>query len=210
MEITSRNKGWKHYGLMLLGSAILAFGLYNVHSRTQIAEGGVLGMTLLLQHWFGITPGITGFLMDATSYLLGAKLLGKAFLKNAVFASAGFSLWYNIYEHFGYVLPDLSPWPLLAALVGGSLVGVGVGLVVREGGASGGDDALALIISKLARCRIVKAYLITDITVLLLSLSYIPLRRVIYSFFTVTLSSILIDRIQRLELPRRKAGTNGA
>ena len=72
------------------------------------------------------------------------------------------------------------------------------------------DDALALIISKLARCRIVKAYLITDITVLLLSLSYIPLRRVIYSFFTVTLSSILIDGIQRLELPRRKAGTNGA
>lgn len=46
------------YGIILLGSAILSFGLYNIHEQTQVTEGGVLGMTLLLQHWLGLSPAI--------------------------------------------------------------------------------------------------------------------------------------------------------
>ena len=76
--------------------------------------------------------------------------------------------------------------------------------MVREGGASGGDDALALIISKVSGCRIAKAYLITDLTVLLLSLSYIPWQRIAYSLVTVTLSSFLIDKIQNFRVSRRE------
>ena len=49
-----------------------------------------------------------------------------------------------LWERVGPVLPDLSGQPLIAALLGGVFVGVGVGLVVRAGGASGGDDVLAL------------------------------------------------------------------
>ena len=94
------------------------------------------------------------------------------------------------------MLPDLSPYPIGAALAGGVFVGIGVGLVVREGGASGGDDALALIISKLARCKISRAYFITDFTVLMLSLSYIPVKNILCSLITVTLSSFLIEKVQ--------------
>ena len=212
MQITSRHTGWKHYALLFLGVVILSFGLFNIHSRTRITEGGVLGTTLLLQHWLGISPGISGFLMDATCYLIGLKLLGKAFLKNALFASAGFSLSYNVFERIGYLLPDLTEHPLLAALLGGLFVGVGVGIVVREGGASGGDDALALIISKLTKCRISRAYFATDFVVLMLSLSYIPVKRILYSLLTVTLSSFLIDLVQnfRLPAPAKRRAKDGA
>ncbi|MGO5115689.1 YitT family protein [Candidatus Avoscillospira sp. LCP25S3_F1] len=204
MTTNARRNALRHYGTLLLGVAILAFGLYNVHSRTAITEGGVLGMTLLIQHWFHITPGISGLILDITCYIFGFRLLGKAFLKNALVASVGFSACYNIYEWFGYVLPDLSPYPLAACLLGGLFVGVGVGLVVREGGASGGDDALALIIAKVSGCRIAIAYLATDLTVLLLSLSYIPWQRIAYSLITVTLSSFLIDKIQTFRVSRRE------
>lgn len=204
MTTNARRNALRHYGLLLLGVAILAFGLYNIHSRTAITEGGVLGMTLLIQHWFHITPGISGLILDITCYFFGFRLLGKDFLKNALVASVGFSAFYNTYELFGYVLPDLSPYPMMACLLGGLFVGVGVGLVVREGGASGGDDALALIIAKVSGCRIAKAYLITDLTVLLLSLSYIPWQRIAYSLVTVTLSSFLIDKIQNFRVSRRE------
>ena len=187
----------KHYGILLLGVAILAFGLFNVHSQTNITEGGVLGMTLLLKHWTGLTPGITGICMDSLCYFIGFKLLGKEFLKNALVASCGFSLFYNTFEHIGYVIPDLSSMPLLAAIVGGLFVGVGVGLVVRMGGASGGDDALALIIAKLSGCNISKAYFATDFIVLLLSLTYIPVQKIFFSLITVTLSSFVIGRIHK-------------
>lgn len=204
MTTNARRNALRHYGLLLLGVAILAFGLYNIHSRTAITEGGVLGMTLLIQHWFHITPGISGLILDVTCYFFGFRLLGKDFLKNALVASVGFSAFYNTFELFGYVLPDLSPYPMMACLLGGLFVGVGVGLVVREGGASGGDDALALIIAKVSGCRIAKAYLITDLTVLLLSLSYIPWQRIAYSLVTVTLSSFLIDKIQNFRVSRRE------
>ena len=59
-------------------------------------------------------------------------------------------------------------------------MGVGVGLIVRQGISSGGDDALALVISKLTHCKISRAYLATDLTVLALSLSYIPVTRIAY------------------------------
>ncbi len=86
--------------------------------------------------------------------------------------------------------------PLIAALVGALFVGVGVGLIVREGGASGGDDALALILNKLTGCRLAFAYFFTDFVVLMLSLTYIPLKEILYSLLTVTLSSWLVDKIK--------------
>ena len=187
----------KRYSILLFGVAILAFGLFNVHSQSDITEGGVLGMTLFLEHWTGISPGITGLILDSLCYFIAFKLLGKDFLKNALIASFGFSFFYSIYEHFGYVLPDLSNSPLLAAILGGVLVGIGVGLVVRMGGAAGGDDALSIIIAKVSKSNISKAYLVTDFTVLTLSLSYIPVQKIFYSLITVTLSSFIIGRIHK-------------
>ena len=69
-------------------------------------------------------------------------------------------------------------------------------MIIRQGGSSGGDDALALTISRITRWKLSRSYLFTDLTVLGLSLTYIPLSRIIYSVITVTISSFLIDRIQ--------------
>ena len=75
----------KHWLLLILGTAILSFGLYNIHSQSQITEGGVLGMILLLNHWFKISPSITGVILDFSCYFIGWRMLGNNFLKNAVF-----------------------------------------------------------------------------------------------------------------------------
>ena len=91
--------------------------------------------------------------------------------------------------------------PLIAALLGGVFVGVGVGLVVRAGGASGGDDVLALLLNKFTKLTLSKSYFMTDAIVLALSLTYIPAGRIVFSFITVTLSSFLIERIQRIGAP---------
>lgn len=190
---------------LMLGASILAFGMFNIHSRCAVTEGGILGLTLLIQHWLHISPGFAGPVLDLTCYLIGYKMLGKDFLKSAIVASLSFSAFYNTFEFLGPVLPDFSAYPLIAAILGGLFVGVGVGIVVRNGGASGGDDALALIIAKLTRCKLSRAYLVTDLTVLVLSLSYIPLRRILFSLVTVTLSSYLIDIVINFRLPAKKA-----
>lgn len=184
------------YGVILLGSAILSFGLYNIHEQTRVTEGGVLGMTLFLQHWLGLTPAITSPIMDIACYLLAWRFLGNAFARYAVTASLAFSAFHGIWECFPPLLPDLSGHPALAAVLGALFVGIGVGLVVRIGGACGGDDALALVFSHLAGWPIARCYLISDLTVLALSLSYIPFTRILYSLITVTISSALIGWVQ--------------
>ena len=195
----SRNKGQGaaigKYLTLILGASILSFGLYNVHAQSDITEGGVLGMTLLLHHWFNISPAISGFIMDATCYIIGYKFLGKQFAINSVVASTGFAVSYSIYERFPPLLPSLTDQPILAALVGGCFVGLGVGLVVKMGGASGGDDALAMVIADATKWKISRAYLFTDLVVLILSLSYIPINKILCSLITVTVSSFIIGAI---------------
>ena len=186
------------YLIIVLGACILSFGLYNIHERTGVTEGGVLGMTLLLQHWFGLSPAITSPVMDIACYLLAWHFLGNAFAKYAVAASLAFAASHALWEQFPPLLPDLSAFPMAAAILGALFVGLGVGLVVRIGGACGGDDALALTIAHVSRWPISRCYLFTDLAVLLLSLTYIPFARIVYSRVTVTISSVVIGRVQRL------------
>ena len=182
--------------LITLGSAILAFGLYHVHSFSGISEGGVLGMTLLLHHWFEISPAVSGFVLNAACYLFGVRSLGKSFLLLSCLAGGEFSLFYAIFEQFPPMLPNIAEHPMTAAVLGALFVGVGVGLCVRAGGAPSGDDALAMSLSHITRLGIQWIYLFTDLSVLLLSLTYIPLGKIVYSLITVVLSGQIIGWMQ--------------
>ena len=188
----------------LIGSAILSFGLYNVHSMSGVTEGGVLGLTLLLHHWFGISPSVSGFIMNLLCYLLGFRLLGKEFIAYSVVAGGSFSIFYAIFEQFPPLWPQLADTPLLAAIVGSLFVGIGVGLCVRIGSAPTGDDSLALSLSSLLKVKIQWVYLASDLIVLALSISYIPLGRLAYSLLTVILSGQIIGFVQRAKLPSKK------
>ena len=191
-----KNITFKKCAITLLGSFILAFGLYHVHSISGVTEGGVLGATLLLEHWTGISPALTGGIMNVLCYVLGWKLLGKEFIAYSALATVGFSGMYKICEQFPHLWPGLADMPLVAALVGALFVGVGAGLCVRVGGAPSGDDALAMSISHATGWKIQWVYLLSDLIVLVMSLSYIPVRRIGYSLFTVLLSGQLIGFVQ--------------
>lgn len=154
--------------IILLSSAFLAFGLYHVHSLSGITEGGVLGMTLLLEHWLNISPAVSGFILNALCYLIGWKLLGKLFIVYSIVAASGFSIAYKIWEQFDPLWPKLAEFPL------------------------------AMSISHLTKQKIEWIYLMTDLLVLGLSLSYIPIQKIIYSILTVILSGQIIGFLQRL------------
>lgn len=189
--------------VILLGAMICTFGIHNIHQRTNITEGGILGLMLLLEHWFGISPAYLTPVLDAICYILAFKFLGWGFIKLSAVATLSMSLFYKLWEAFPPMLPDLSAHPLLAAVLGGIFVGLGFGLIIRQGGSGGGDDALALVLSKLFKWKLARAYLFADVTVLLLSLSYIPFKRIVFSLITVTISSNLIDVVNDFELPKK-------
>lgn len=185
--------------LAVLGGIILAFGLYNVHSVADISEGGVLGLVLLFEHHFHLSPAITGLILNALCYFIGWRSLGSDFIGYSIFAGGTFSLFYAIFEKFPPLFPEIATYPILAAIVGAVFVGVGVGIAVWAGGAPSGDDALAMSMSKLLHIDIKWTYLISDITVLALSLTYIHPSKILFSLITVVLSGQIIDLIQKIK-----------
>ena len=183
-----------------LASAFQAFGIYHIHAVADVTEGGVLGATLLLEYWLGISPALSSFVLNAICFLLGLKVLGKTFIGYSFWAAVGYSLGYWLWEQFPPLWPEIAVHPLLAALTGALFIGIGAGLTVRAGGATTGDDALAMSLSHLLNCPIQNIYLVSDLSVLLLSLTYIPVRKISYSLLTVILSGQIIGLLQ----PKRK------
>ena len=191
--------------ISFFASAFLAFGLYHVHSISGVTEGGVLGLNLLIEHHFGISPSITNFILNAICYIIGWRVLGKSFIAYSAVSSVGFSVAYGLCELCPHFFAFLADMPLVSSLLGALFVGIGCGLCVRAGGATSGDDALAMAISHVLKCKIEYVYLVSDLTVLLLSLTYIPITRILYSLLTVFLSGKIIGLIQRMPckyLPR--------
>ena len=197
--------------LCMIGSSIMAFGLYNVHSLSGVTEGGILGMTLLLNYWLDLSPAITGFIMNAACYLVGWKLLGWSFILYSTIAGFTFSASYAVFEQFllaavddqfPRLWPGLADMPLTAAIVGALFIGIGAGLCVRAGGAPSGDDALAMSICRVTKSDIRIPYLASDLLVLALSLSYLDLKRIAVSLLTVVLSGQLIGFVQNARVPQ--------
>lgn len=180
-----------------------AFGMYQIHAQSAITEGGILGMTLLMHNLFYLSPAITGLIMNAACYILGYKTMGKNFLICSAVSALGFSIGYGLFEQFPPLWPSAVGHPLLCSLIGAVFVGIGSGICVRVGGAISGDDALAMSLSRILKTDIRWIYLASDLLVLLLSLSYIPFRRIFYSLLTVVLSGQIIGWIQKIPAKNR-------
>lgn len=119
---------YKKILLGVSGSAIVAFGVYNVHNVADITEGGILGLNLLLEYWLGISPAFTNAILTVICFIIGWKALGRDFIAYSLFFAAAFSLFYRILEKYTPLLfPQLAyhPWP--ASLIGCLFVGVGAG-----------------------------------------------------------------------------------
>ena len=193
-----------------IGCAIMAFGVINIHEPSQITEGGVLGLGLFLKKVFGLNLAYMSLILDGLCYFLGLSILGGPFLKKSALATFLFSAFYALFDQMGPVLPDLAHLPFLAAIAGGIFIGCGCGIAITAGGCAGGDDALAMVISKKAKWPIARAYLLTDFVVLALSLTYISPGRLVFSFLTTLVSSYLIGQFEiKMKVPAWQVSQGG-
>lgn len=199
MKETFRKTKVQNFILIAAGSLIQAAGIANIHAFSDITEGGSLGLTLLLLHFTGISPAITSVILNALCYLIGWRVLGRMFLVRSAAAIGCYALSYALMEQYAPLVPSILGSPLACALLGALFVGVGAGMCVLGGGAPGGDDALAMSLSTRFGWKIQTVYLMTDITVLLLALTYIPVRRIAWSLLTVVLSGQIVGLVQRFK-----------
>ncbi|MCH5586493.1 YitT family protein [Shimazuella sp. AN120528] len=130
--------------MILLGAVLVAIGLEIFLVPNQVIDGGIVGISIMLSHLSGWSLGLFLFVLNLPFFFLGYKQIGKTFAISTLFGVAVMSLG-TAYLH---PVPPLTKDPLLAAVFGGIILGIGVGLVIRYGGSLDGTEILAILFNK--------------------------------------------------------------
>src|SRR5699024_1476147 len=122
---------------IILGSAIFSFGIVNFNMQNNLGEGGFTGMTLLLYFIWEINHAISKNLLNLRKLLIGLKYLSKYTFIYNIIRKISVSILLEIIQIYSLPIP-LHADMTLAALFAGAFIGVGLGIVFRNGGTTGG------------------------------------------------------------------------
>jgi len=186
----------KNIIFILIGTAIMAFGLVNFNMQNKLAEGGFTGITLLLFFLFKWDPSYTNLILNIPLFFIGWRLLGRNTFFYTIIGTVGVSVFLWIFQRFSIEMPlqnDLT----LAALFAGVFAGVGLGIIFRFGGTTGGVDIIARLVQKYSGRPMGNTMFIFDTCVILLSLfTYLGYKKAMYTLIAVFVAARVIDFIQ--------------
>ena len=178
---------------IVLGSFILALGVNLFLTPNKISSGGISSIGTILLHLFDVKMSVTNLILNAVLFLVGFKYLGREAVIKTVIGILALTSSLEITSY----LPAYSEDMLLSIVVGGVLVGLGVGLVVRQNASTGGSDFAALVIRRfLPHASLATILLVIDCTVIIASgIVFRSVTVTIYSVIAMYISSRVTDAV---------------
>lgn len=182
----------KEYIIVALACVVMAFNINYFFVGNKLAEGGVSGLSLIIHYLSNIDVSYLYFALNIPLIILAYIFLGKNFLLKTFFATFVLSVFLKVFASFSEPLDDI----LLAAIFGGAINGIAIGIVFYAGGSTGGMDIVAKIVNKYTGIPISRILLATDFIVL--SIVAVIFGKVIfmYTLISLIISSKMIDIIQ--------------
>lgn len=175
-------------GLVLTAAAIDMFLVPN-----KLAAGGVSGLSTVLHYLIGVPVGMTMLVFNIFLLILGTKIFGKAYSVKTIYGAVGVSILVDVLFPF---LPKVTGDPMLSAVYGGILSGIGMGIVFRYGGNTGGTDIVAQILQRFTNLPVGKAFLIVDGLVILFAAFVFGLKLALYGMLVILVMGWVIDLVQ--------------
>lgn len=130
---------------LTLGSFIAGFALECFLVPNKIIDGGVVGISMILNYLTNINLGLALLCINLPFICLAFTKMGKYFVIQTFYAVAMLSLSTNVFHHVHFVVTtDM----LLATIFGGIILGSGVGIVLKNEGSLDGTEIMALVLSK--------------------------------------------------------------
>ena len=185
----------KSLAIILFGCCVMAFGIINFAVVNQLASGGFTGITLILFQLFGISTGLSSFLMNIPALLVFYRFVNKRTFFLTIYGIVSLSLSLSFFEWLGPIVPSLQDDMLLAAAGFGIVVGVGTAIVLKADGTTGGAAIIAKLLNELFHIPIAKVFLVFDTVVILCSLFFfVTFIDAIYSLIALIFMSIAITK----------------
>lgn len=179
------------YLMMTIGAMIYAAGISLFLDPNSLAPGGVTGISIILNRITGLETGTLILLLNIPILIIGTWRFGVRFILSTLYCIALTSLCTNVFSAYGPITEDL----ILAAVVGGSLLAVGVGLVFRAGSTSGGIDIIIKLLRlKMPHLKTGALYLAMDAAVVAASaILFRNIELALYAGVAVFVSSTVLD-----------------
>ncbi len=182
--------------LIIFGSAVFSFGIVHFNMQNNLGEGGFTGITLLLYFIWDLNPAITNIILNIPVFLIGLKYLGKNTFIYTIIGTLSVSVFLAVFQVYTLPIPLHSDMTL-AALFAGVFIGVGLGIVFRNGGTTGGVDILARIVNKYLGWSIGRSMFLFDLLVISTSIiTYLEYVEGMYTLLAVYIGARVIDFIQ--------------
>ncbi len=179
---------------IVVGDAILALGVAAFIIPHGFISGGVAGVALVIQHLTGLSVDIGVAVADVGLFLLGALVMGKAFAATILMSTILYPTFFALFSRIPF-LTSLTTDPLMAAIYGGVLSGVGIGLVIKVGGSTGGMDIPPIILNKMFGWSVPVLIYICDTCLLLMQFPYSTGDQVLYGITMVLVTSLVMDKV---------------
>ena len=176
---------------MTIGAALAAFALEEFLVPNSILDGGINGISIIVNKLTGFRLGILIFCLNIPFLYIGYKSLGKRFLIKSLYAMSLFSILVEVFEEAPMVTDDI----ILALVYGGVILGFGVGLIIKCGGCVDGTESVAIVISKKTSFSVGQIVLFFNLIIFGVAGFIFGVDRALYSLLTYFITYKIIDLV---------------
>lgn len=176
-----------------VGSFLIALALTVFLVPNRIAAGGVSGLATVIYYITSFPIGITMLIINIPLFLAGVKIMGMSFGIRTIYGIVSLSVFTDLLQpHMTALTDDL----LLASIYGGVIGGIGLGIVFRSRGTTGGTDLIASLINYFTGISVGEGLLIADGVVVTMAGIFFNLEVALYAAVTIFITSQTIDVVQ--------------
>ena len=179
------------YAVLALGAAIAAFAIEEFLVPCKILDGGVVGISIILNHLTNIRLSLLTFGLNIPFLIVGYRVLGKEFFIKAGYSMVAFSIFLEVFAPMGDITRD----SLLAVCFGGIILGIGVGMVISFGGCLDGTETVAILLNRKTDFPVGRTVLFFNIVIYSVAGLLFGFDRAMYSLLTYYITSKVLDFI---------------
>jgi uncharacterized membrane-anchored protein YitT (DUF2179 family) len=178
--------------MLTLGAAIAAFAIESFLVPCTILDGGLIGISIMINNLTGVKLGLLTFLLNIPFLLIGAGRIGKLFIVKSAYSMLTFSISLEIFKSMINATHDY----LLAVSFGGVILGIGVGLVIKHGGCLDGTETIAILLNRKYNLPVGQTVLIFNILIYAMAGCLFGFDRAMYSLLTYFITSKVLDVVE--------------
>ncbi|MBE5958639.1 MAG: YitT family protein [Lachnospiraceae bacterium] len=178
--------------MLTIGAMIAAFSIEEFLVPCTILDGGLIGISIMINNLTGITLGLLTVILNIPFLLIGAGKMGKLFIAKSGYSMIVFAVFLEVFS----TMVNATNEYLLAVSFGGVILGIGVGLVIKHGGCLDGTETIAILLNRKYNLPVGQTVLIFNILIYSLAGLLFGFDRAMYSLLTYFITSKVLDIVE--------------